>query len=138
MTTAEKIKERLGIEEVLSSYISFERAGKNLKAKCPFHTEKTASFFISPDRGTYYCFGCGAKGDIFSFVEKFEGLDFKGALRVLAERAGISLEASDPNEDKERKEIFDAVEEATKYFEKELPKNGEVIKYLTGRGLNKD
>ena len=86
-----KIKERLSIVDVISSYLKVENAGKNYKAKCPFHNEKTPSFFISPDRGTYYCFGCGAKGDIFSFVEHFEGTDFLGSLKILAERAGIEL-----------------------------------------------
>ena len=70
-TNIEKIKERLGIEEVVSSYIKLERAGKNLKGKCPFHNEKTASFFVSPDRGNYHCFGCGAGGDIFTFFYQF-------------------------------------------------------------------
>ena len=79
-SSVQKIKERLSIVDVVSSYISLEKAGKNYKAKCPFHNEKTPSFFVSPDRGTYYCFGCNAKGDIFSFVEKFEGTDFLGAL----------------------------------------------------------
>ena len=72
----QQIKERLSIEDVVSSYIKLERAGANLKARCPFHNEKTPSFFVSVDRGSYYCFGCGAKGDIFTFVEEFEGLDF--------------------------------------------------------------
>ena len=85
----QQIKERLSIEEVVSLYIKLDQTGSNLKAKCPFHNEKTASFFVSPDRGSYYCFGCAAKGDIFTFVEEFEGLDFKGALKILAERAGV-------------------------------------------------
>src|ERR1035437_4422803 len=88
-----KIKERLSIEEVVSSYIKLEKAGANLKAKCPFHNERTPAFFISVDRGTYYCFGCGASGDIFTFVEEFEGLDFRGALKLLADRAGVQLTA---------------------------------------------
>ena len=67
----DKIKEKLSIVDVISSYISIEQSGKNYKARCPFHNEKTPSFFISIDRNTYYCFGCGVKGDIFSFVEKF-------------------------------------------------------------------
>lgn len=86
------IKERLSITDVLSSYIKLEQAGANFKARCPFHNEKTPSFFISPDRGTYYCFGCGLKGDIFSFVEQFEGTDFRGALKMLAEKAGVTLD----------------------------------------------
>ena len=60
-STVDLIKERLGVEEVISSYMKLEKAGKNLKGRCPFHNEKTPSFFVSPERGSFYCFGCGAK-----------------------------------------------------------------------------
>ena len=86
MSNVDTIKERLSIVDVLSSYNKLEHTGVNFKARCPFHNEKTPSFFVSPDRNNYYCFGCGAKGDIFSFVEQFEGVDFRGALKVLAEK----------------------------------------------------
>src|SRR6185369_16545446 len=139
----DKIKERLGIEEVVSSYIKLDRAGNNLKARCPFHNEKTPSFFISPDRGSYYCFGCGASGDIFTFVEEFEGLDFKGALKLLADRAGVPLEAFTPERkeaESEKERLYRAMEEATKYFEDNLRNNSkeskEVLEYLTSRGVN--
>ncbi|MFA5791824.1 MAG: DNA primase [Candidatus Paceibacterota bacterium] len=134
-----QIKERLSIEEVVSSYIKLEKSGANLKAKCPFHNEKTPSFFISPDRGTYYCFGCGASGDIFTFVEEFEGLDFKGALKMLAARAGVQLEVftKEAKENKSEKEkLYEIMEEATKFFEENLSKNKEVLEYLKNRGLN--
>ncbi len=131
----EQIKERLSIEEVVSSYIKLDRAGANFKAKCPFHNEKTPSFFVSVDRGTYYCFGCGAKGDIFSFVEEFEGLDFKGALKILAERAGVTLTTFNKEKEGEKERLYRIMEEATKFFEKNLADNTEVIKYLKGRGL---
>src|SRR3989338_10296168 len=111
----QKIKEKLSIEDVVSSYIKLDRAGVNLKAKCPFHNEKTPSFFVSPDRGSYYCFGCGAGGDIFTFVEEFEGLDFKGALKLLADRAGIALESysREARENKSEKEkLYEVMEEA--------------------------
>ncbi len=132
----QQIKERLNIEEVVSSYLKLERSGSTLKAKCPFHNEKTASFFISPDRGTYYCFGCAASGDIFTFVEQFEGLDFKGALKMLADRAGVPLtpytkEMKEAESEKEK--LYRAMEEATKYFTQNLSK--EVIEYLKSRGL---
>jgi len=129
------IKERLTIEEVVSSYIKVEKVGPNLKAKCPFHNEKTPSFFISPDRGTYYCFGCGAKGDIFSFVEEFEGLDFKGALKLLASRAGVQLKDFNREEESERDRLFKAMEEATLFFVQNLQKEKEVLEYLAKRGI---
>ncbi len=135
----DKIKERLTIEEVVSSYIKLDRAGANLKARCPFHNEKTPSFFISTDRGTYYCFGCGASGDIFTFVEEFEGLDFKGALKLLADRAGVQLEpySKEAKENKSEKEkLYEVMEEATLYFENNLKENKEVLEYLKSRGLN--
>ncbi len=131
----EQIKERLSIEEVVSSYIKLDRAGANFKAKCPFHNEKTPSFFVSVDRGTYYCFGCGAKGDVFSFVEEFEGLDFKGALKILAERAGVTLTTFNKEKEGEKERLYRIMEEATKFFEKNFADNPEVIKYLKGRGL---
>jgi len=131
----QKIKERLSIEEVVSSYIKLDRAGANLKAKCPFHNEKTPSFFISPSRGTYYCFGCGASGDIFTFVEEFEGLDFRGALKMLADRAGVSLAEFSKEKEGEKERLYKIMEEATKFFEKNLGDNKEVIEYLKKRGL---
>src|SRR5262249_18456646 len=118
---------------VVSSYIKLERAGANLKARCPFHNEKTPSFFVSPDRGSYYCFGCGASGDIFTFVEEFEGLDFKGALKLLADRAGVTLPAYNKEEEDEKERIYRAMEAATLYFEGNL--SAEAKKYLAARGL---
>jgi DNA primase len=138
----QKIKEILSIEDVVSSYIKLEKVGPNLKAKCPFHNEKTPSFFISSDRGTYYCFGCSKGGDIFSFVEEFEGLDFKGALKLLADRAGVTLEVynkdnKEVEETKSEKDrLYKIMEEATLYFENNLKTNPEVLNYLKSRGLN--
>lgn len=126
----------MSIEEIVSSYIKLDRVGSNLKAKCPFHNEKTPSFFISPDRGTYYCFGCGAKGDIFTFVEEFEGLDFRGALKLLASRAGVELESFNPKEESEKEKLYRIMEEASLFFEKNLKTNNEVLTYLKNRGLN--
>ena len=132
-----KIKERLSIVDVISSYIQVEQSGKNFKARCPFHNEKTPSFFISTDRGTYYCFGCGEKGDIFSFVEKFEGTDFMGALKLLAERAGVVLESfSKDDKDKDKKELYyEILEAATKFFESNFDKEPKVRAYLMTRGI---
>jgi DNA primase len=136
-TNVELIKERIPIEDLISSYIKLEKSGKSLKARCPFHNEKTASFFVSPERGGYYCFGCGAKGDIFSFVEQFEGLDFKGALKILAEKAGVPLVA-DTRTDSERDTLFQITEVAAKYFEEQLGKSKDAQDYLKSRGVSPD
>lgn len=130
----EQIKQRLPITEVLSTYITLEPSGTQFKARCPFHNEKTASFSVSPERGLYYCFGCGAKGDILSFVQEFEGLDFKGALKVLADRAGISLTAqyakTEPTDS-----VFAALEDATKKYAEILQHTNDAQEYLKQRGL---
>jgi len=131
----EKIKDRLNIVDVVGSYIKLEKAGLNLKACCPFHNEKTPSFFLSPTRGTFKCFGCGEGGDIFSFVEKYEGVDFKGALQILAEKAGVSLEKENPKKVDEKKRLYDVLEKATDYFENNLKRHKEVLKYLKNRGI---
>lgn len=134
-SSVEKIKERLSIVDVISSYITVEQSGKNYKARCPFHNEKTPSFFISSDRGSYYCFGCGAKGDIFSFVENFEGLDFLGSLKLLADRAGVVLDNTKQEEKDSKEEYFKIMEEATRFFEYNYENNAEVRAYLVSRGL---
>lgn len=134
-SNVQKIKERLSIVDVISSYMKIEKAGKNYKAKCPFHNEKTPSFFISPERGSYYCFGCNAKGDIFSFVEHFEGTDFLGSLKILAERAGVPL-SSYKSKEKDKTDIYyEIMEEATVFFEKMFAGNKEARSYLLSRGL---
>lgn len=134
----EKIKEKLDIVELISSYIKVDKSGKNFKACCPFHNEKTPSFFISPDRGTFYCFGCGKKGDVFSFVEAFEGIDFVGALKILADKAGITLSNTKPVDRSEKDKSLNILEAATNFFEINLSKNDEAKKYLTDRGLNEE
>jgi len=137
----EQIKERLGIADVVGAYLKLEKAGGNYKARCPFHNEKTPSFFLSPARSSYYCFGCGAKGDIFTFVQEFEGLDFVGALKVLAQKAGVELTKEDPKMRSERQRLFLCLESATIFFQRTLYENPQykaVVEYLTGRGLTKE
>lgn len=131
----EKIKERLGIVDVVAGYITLEKAGSNLKARCPFHNEKTPSFLVSPVRNTYYCFGCGVKGDIFSFVETFEGLDFLGALHVLAERAGVPLVRQSKGERDQRGRLYEILEVATLFYEQNLENDSSALKYIEKRGL---
>lgn len=137
-TAVEQIKEKLGIVEVVQNYVKLEHAGANMKGRCPFHNEKTPSFFVSPSRNSYYCFGCNAKGDIFTFVQEFEKVDFKGALKILADRAGVALSDYNPAESKEKDILFEIMEEATKAFEANLKKDAAVKAYLSDRGLTDD
>ncbi len=137
-SSVEQIKEKLSIVDVISSYLKLEKAGGNYKAVCPFHNEKSPSFFVSPGRSSYYCFGCGAKGDIFSFVEQFEGLDFKGALSVLALRAGVTLEqyrGTDPKEKTQKDRLYELMEHATRFYEMQFAENAEAKSYIEKRGV---
>lgn len=134
-SSVEQIKEKLSIEEVVGSYIKLERAGNNFKARCPFHNEKTPSFFVSPDRGSYYCFGCSAKGDIFTFVQEFESVDFVGALKILADRAGVELEQFTQKTPDKRDRIYSLLEDTTNFLVKNLFNEELPLEYLTKRGL---
>ncbi len=135
MSSVDQIKSKIDIVTLVSTYIKLEKAGTNFKGRCPFHNEKTPSFFVSPDRGNYYCFGCHAKGDIFTFVQEFEGLDFVGSLKVLAERAGVELENYNVGEKSERERLFSVLEKAVFFYEKKLSENKEALEYLHKRGV---
>lgn len=133
--TVQQIKDRLSIVDIVSQYVKLDRAGATLRARCPFHSEKTPSFFVSADRGTFHCFGCGEGGDIFTFIQKIEGIDFKGALKVLAEKAGIEIvyESGFKEEKNERERLFELLETAAIYYAGKL--SDEARKYLHARGL---
>ncbi|MDD2657140.1 MAG: DNA primase [Candidatus Pacebacteria bacterium] len=92
--TVAEIKERLNIQDIIAPYVKLRRAGRSMVGLCPFHKEKTGSFHVSAERGSWHCFGCGLGGDGFSFIEKVEGVDFKGAMKILAEKAGVTIEYS--------------------------------------------
>ena len=134
-SSVDQIKSKIEIVSLVSSYMKLEKAGANFKGKCPFHNEKTPSFFVSPDRGSYYCFGCQAKGDIFTFVEEFEGLDFVGALKVLADRAGVVLEKYDKSDKTEKERLHSVLEQAVFFYQKKLPENKFALDYLHGRAV---
>ena len=134
----EQIKSRLGIVEVVSGDLKLEKAGINFKACCPFHNEKTPSFFVSPARETYHCFGCQKGGDIFSFVQEIEGLDFVGALKNLATRAGVELSSVDRQENSEKEMLYRALEMATSFYEEKLKDNRDALNYFKDRGLSEE
>jgi DNA primase len=140
MDEVAEVKSRLEITEVVGAYVPLKQAGRNLKAPCPFHQEKTASFMVSPDKGIYHCFGCGEGGDIFNFVMKMEGVDFKQALEMLARKAGVELKARS-GESKEagrlRARLLEAHELAVRYFQANLVGNRKALEYvIKKRGLN--
>ncbi|MFH1473103.1 MAG: DNA primase [bacterium] len=132
------IKERLDIAEIVSSYVKLEKGGANLKARCPFHNEKTPSFMVSPIRQSFYCFGCGAKGDMFNFIEEIEGVDFRGALRLLADKAGVELKYESKVTKTEKDKVGDAIMATMEFYEKKLEQARDALEYLDSRGINKE
>jgi len=98
MSDTQSIKDRLDIVQFIQEYLPLKKAGANWKAPCPFHREKTPSFMVHPEKQIWHCFGCGKGGDVFTFFQEMEGLDFPEALKILAERAGVKLERSFENE----------------------------------------
>jgi len=116
----EEIKSKLDIVDVLSEYLQLKRAGSNFRALCPFHSERTPSFSVSPDRQIWHCFGCGEGGDIFGFVMKMEGMDFPEALRVLAKKAGVQLRYQDPAISSQKTKLMDICKVAADFYHKVL------------------
>ena len=143
MSVIDEIKERLDIVEVVSSYVTLKKAGRNYKGLCPFHAEKTPSFVVFPDTQSWHCFGaCGTGGDVFTFVMRQENLDFSGALQLLAQRAGVSLKPrteADLVEDKLKQRLREINEIAAKYFHNLLlnsPEGEKARSYLAQREMN--
>lgn len=134
----EEIKSRLDAVELIGSYVKLQKAGINYKANCPFHGEKTPSFFVSPTRQMWHCFGCSRGGDIFKFIMEIEGHDFPEALKMLAARAGVEIKREDPRISSQRNRLFDLCEEAAKVFEQTLQLTPPVRAYLEKRGMKEE
>src|SRR3989344_752833 len=131
----QQIKDRLNIIDVITPYVPLQKAGKHLKACCPFHTEKTPSFNVSPERGMYHCYGCGAGGDMFTFIQEIEGVDFKEALKILAAKANVELVPVSPQKKSERDRLYAILDDATTFYESCLPGAKIATEYLEKRGL---
>ncbi|MDP4000426.1 MAG: DNA primase [bacterium] len=134
----EDIKTRLDIAQLIGESVPLTKAGRNFKGLCPFHNEKTPSFMVSPERGSWHCFGCDEGGDIFDFVMKRDRVDFPEALRMLAKRAGVELKGFDAKAGKAKQRLFEANEIAVKYFQAALAhKAGKTAReYLKSRGVS--
>lgn len=136
----EEIKSRLDVAEVIRQYVRIEKAGINYRGLCPFHKEKSPSFFVSPTRQIWRCFGCSEGGDAFSFVMKIEGVDFSEALRMLAARAGVTLHYEDVAQRSIRIRLIDACAAAADFFQEQFrSQEAETIRaYINSRGLTQD
>jgi DNA primase len=133
MNELEEIKNRTDITELVGGYVQLKKAGRNYKGLCPFHSEKTPSFMVSPEKQIWRCFGaCNEGGDVFTFVEKIEGLSFGEAVKKLADQAGIRLERHSYEKDENKNILFSANEIAADFYHQELTKSSgkEAREYL--------
>ncbi|XKT74866.1 MAG: DNA primase [Patescibacteria group bacterium UBA2103] len=133
--TIEDIKNKLSIVDVVSPYVKLKKAGRYYKGLSPFTKEKTPSFFVSPDRGTYHCFSSNQGGDIFTFIEKMEGVDFKGALKILAERAGVEIVYEAPKKKDARDKLYQAVALAEQFYKEQLQGSALAKEYAKSRNI---
>lgn len=141
----ELIKERLDLAEVVREYVQLKQVGRHFKGLCPFHQEKTPSFLVSPDKGIWHCFGCGEGGDVISFVQKIEGLEFRDALKMLAERAGVQLPEYRGGDLRQaqgkRQRLFELMGYAARFYHEILMRQmaGKKAKeYLAERGVKEE
>jgi len=142
MTVLDEVKQKTDIVELISQHADLKKAGRNFRALCPFHSEKNPSFFVYPEQQSWHCFGaCSTGGDVFSFIMKKQGIDFGEALRLLAERAGITIPSRfdrDTGKD-ERERLYQINQAAAQYFHNLLlnsPQGEEARNYLSGRGFS--
>ena len=138
MDAVTEIKAKLSIEDIVAEYVQLKRAGRNFKGLSPFNEEKTPSFIVSPEKQIWHDFSSGKGGDIFTFIQEVEGVDFRGALEILARKAGIDLDAFKPagrGGGKEKDRLYQALELATKFYQTQLKGSKTALEYLLKKRL---
>jgi len=142
MSDTEQIKNKIDIVEFIGEYVQLKKAGSNWKGLCPFHNEKSPSFMVNPERQIFHCFGCAKGGDVFSFLQEIEGLDFAESLKILADRAGVQLTNYKPEIDKSKKNrLYDVNLAGTNFYNQfllEIESAKPALDYLKKRGLTLD
>lgn len=133
----DEIKSRLDIVDVISEYVPLKKAGQNWRGLCPFHTEKTPSFMVSPSKQIFHCFGCGTGGDIFTFLIKYEDLSFQESLNILAKKAGVTLKKFQGQSVKteEKENLLNLHKDALIFYQQSLKQNTGAVSYLERRGI---
>jgi hypothetical protein len=135
------INQRIYISDIVSETVKLTRKGNRYWGLCPFHQEKTPSFSVAPDKNLFYCFGCHAGGNIFTYIMKRDGLDFAEAVEVLAGRAGVALELNEgrsKREDEIKKRVLEVNQAAAQFFNQMLCQSTNPLEYIKGRGVNLD
>lgn len=140
MDHVEEIKQKLDIVNIIGEYLELKKAGSNFKGRCPFHNEKTPSFVVSPDRQMFHCFGCGEGGDMFTFIQKQEGLEFPEALRILANKAGVEIERFDPRVTSQKNRLIEVCEATTEFWQRQLKESSgeKASDYIVARKLTSE
>lgn len=130
----DRIRQETDIVDLVGSYVPLKKVGRNYRGLCPFHAERSPSFYVSPERQSYHCFGCGAGGTAITFVMAYEKLEFPEAVKFLAKRLGITVE--EERGDENRQTLYDICERVTRFYEDNLAKSSEAQAYIEKRGLS--
>ena len=131
-----ELKARADIYDIVSESVTLRKSGANWLGLCPFHSEKTPSFTVNPSKQIFHCFGCGAGGDVISFVTKHENMTFREALEVLAARYGVEIPSHNPQKAERRDHLLQLVTEAETVFKRHLPSDPDAAEYLEKRGMD--